>query len=180
MEIGFIVLSILVGLIPESAFMALVIVFSKNTREKRIALFSLILLSNIICGMLLMGSLWYHFAFMSSIYLILFILYRSHIMDVFLITTTWLYIAIIGAFCFFVFDNYIIGLIINRLLLLVPLLLFTNKFNAWYKIYVSLWDRKEGNPIKSITLRNWSLVILNILMLILNMAAISINTWLGG
>ena len=66
-------------------------------------------------------------------------------------------------------SNYFIVLIFNRIALFIPFL-FKNNFNNLYKKYCKFWNRNdnEKRPIKSLTLRNISLISLNSFILLLN------------
>jgi len=180
MDIMLVIMSIFFGILPESIFLALFIIFSKNIKEKWILLYSLIFSASVLSAFVFVGMLWHTFVLIFLIYFILWLLYRSHIIDVFLISVSFFYIAIIGISCFYLIDNYLIALVINRILLFLPIIVFRKYLNNWYNLYKSLWNRKDGNKIKSITLRNCSVVMLNILMLLLNMAAMSLNIYIGG
>ena len=72
-------------------------------------------------------------------------------------------------------SNYYYLYVIDRFLLFMPFI-FKNKFNVIYKKYCNLWNRndKEKRPIKSITLRNISLILLNSFIFIANITIINI------
>jgi hypothetical protein len=72
-------------------------------------------------------------------------------------------------------SNYWLLYSLDRIFLFMPFI-FKNKFNLLYKKYCRLCNRndKEDRPIKSITLRNISLIILNIFIFCLNIAIINL------
>lgn len=177
-----ILLSILLGMIPEGLFFTLFLIYTKNLKDKRIKLFLLISLAYILCMFINRYKIIYYIFFIIFIYIILKYLYKNktQIIDIFVISIIYLYLTLISVICFsFVkeeLNNYWIAMIINRLMLIIPFI-FKNKFNFWYKRYCGLWNRndKVKKPIKSITLRNISLIILNFLIFIINIICFYIN-----
>ena len=177
-----IIKSILLGLIPETLFFTFFLIYTKNIKEKKLKLFILIIISYILCMFIQRYKIIYYVLLIILIYIISKILYKekTQIIDVFVIATMYLYLTITSIICFsFVkedFSNYYILAIINRLLLLIPFI-FKNKFKLIYKKYCSLWNRNDNidRPIKSITLRNISLILLSLLIFIVNILCFYIN-----
>ena len=179
------VMSLLLGMIPEVLYFTLFIIYTKNIKEKRIKLFMLTSLIYVLCIMISRFKILYYVSFIFLIYFILKILYKdkTQVIDVFVFSLSTIYLSFVGYICSrFINNNYLIyyvTLIINRILLFIPFI-FRKNFNKLYKIYCGLWNRndKVKRPIKSITLRNVSLVILNIFIFILNiMTVYVINTF---
>lgn len=174
-------ISLLLGMFPEVLFFTMYLIYTKNIKEKRLKLFLLISIAYILCVMIIRHQVIYYIVFLFLIYLILKILYKkkTQIIDIFIINISFAYVALISSICFsFVNNNYIlyyIMLVINRVLLFLPFI-FKKKFNYLYKIYCNLWNRTtdKNRPIKSITLRNISLILLNSLIFLINLATISI------
>lgn len=177
-----ILISIILGLIPEVLYFTLFITFAKNFKTKRIKLFLLISIAYIICMFIQRYKILYYVLFVALIYGILKLLYRDEveIIDVFLIMVTYLYLTIISVFCFYFVKNnlkyYYLALFFNRILLFLPFAI-RDKFNKIYTNYYKLWNRNsdENRPIKSITLRNISLIIINLLICYINILCIYIN-----
>lgn len=176
-----IILSIFLGLIPEVLYFTLFITYTKNIKEKRIKLFLLISLVYILCMFIQRYKIFYYVLFIVLIYLIMKVLYKkkTQILDVFVISIGAIYMTIVSyiGFCFFNEDlsNYYIMMLIARILLFLPFI-FRKYFNILYKKYCKLWNRNddEKRPIKSITLRNISLVTINIAIFLMNLYAISV------
>lgn len=180
-----ILLSILLGMIPETLFFTLFLTYTKNLKNKRIKLFLLISLAYVLCVILMKYNVLFYILFVIGIYLSLKILYKNkiQIIDIFIISIGFIYICIISfVFSKFInnnYYNYYILLFINKIFLFLPFI-FKNKFNLLYKRYCSLWNRNDNikRPIKSITLRNISLVILNVFIFILDILTVYvINTF---
>lgn len=177
------VLSVLLGLIPEVLYFTLFITYTKNIKEKRVKLFLLISVAYFLCILVQEYQILYYIALIALIYFILKLLYKEkvQIIDIFIISFAYLWLAILSAILLmFLNDNNFVFLsIIDRIFLYLPFI-FKNKFNDMYKKYYRFWNRNdaEKRPIKSITLRNISLILLNGLIFLLNITIINILNFL--
>ena len=167
--------SIVLGLLPEVLYFTLFLSYTKNIKEKRLRLGILIAVAYMLCMFIQRYQIIYYVGFVALVYLILKLIYKkkTQIIDVFIIEISQLYLAI-TTFLMFIFlktdlSNYMLLYVINRILLFIPFI-FKNKFNILYQKYCKFWNRndKEKRPIKSITLRNTSLIILNIGIFLMN------------
>lgn len=140
MSIGYILISILLGVIPEVLFFTLFFIHTKDIKEKKIRLFLLIFIAHLILILLNNYKIINYIVFMFLMYFILKILYKkkTQIIDVFIINISAIYLTLIGFICSrFVNNNYTIYYImmgINRMLLFIPFI-FKDKFNILYKKY---------------------------------------------
>lgn len=172
-------LGILLGLIPEVLYFTLFICYTKDIKEKKIKLGLLISVIYVICILLDMYKILYYTLFMFLIYLVLKLLYKKQvqIIDLFVVGIAEGYLALLSLLIYFPKNNfqYYICYIINRILLILPFI-FRKKFNIIYKKYCSLWNRnyEKKQPIKSITLRNISLLSINLIILLINIIIIYI------
>jgi len=174
-------ISILLGLLPEVLYFTLFISYTKNIKEKRLRLGILIAVAYVICMFIQKYQVVYYVLFITLVYLILKLLYKhkAQITDIFLISVIFNYVCLTSYFCFLFLkqdlSNYFILYIVARILLFIPFI-FRNKFNIIYKKYYSLWNRNDNikRPIKSITLRNISLISLNIFIFLMNLGCIYI------
>lgn len=169
-------INIFLGMLPEALFFTMFLICSKKIKEKRIILFILIVLNYIGTGVLNTYSIYSYVLFIILQYTILKLLYKEKTewIDVFLVTISHIYLFIIAISCYKVFSDYKIALLVNRLLLLVPFI-FRNKLNYLYEEYRKLWNRNSNNKIKSITLRNISLIFLNIFIFASDLVCIYIS-----
>ncbi len=179
------ILSILLGLIPEVLYFTLFITYTKNIKEKRIKLFLLISIAYFLCILIIQYQVIFYMLFVVLIYIILKLLYKNkvQIIDIFIISIAYLWMLILS-FALMIFvkkdlSNYMFIYTIQRILLFFPFI-FKNKFNMIYKKYYKLWNRndKETRPIKSITLRNISLILLNIFIFGMSIMFINIMNFL--
>lgn len=175
------VISIILGLLPEVLFFTLFLVSTKKLQNKRTLLFLGISIAYFLCILMQRYVLLYYVGFIILIYFILKLLYKkqTQIIDIFIISIPFIWTTLLSYFCFlFLKDdlsNYYILYILDRIILFIPFI-FTKKFNKLYKSYCGLWNRnnKENRPIKSITLRNISLIIINFAICFMNIYAISV------
>jgi len=174
-------LSVLLGLLPEVLYFTLFLIYTKNIKEKKFKLFLLFAISYILCILVPQMQILFYILLIISFYISLKILYKkkTQIIDVFIISVAYLWLALLSfILIFFVkqdMSNYIWISVIDRILLF-SIFIFKNKFNKIYKLYCKLWNRndKEKRFIKSITLRNISLILLNSFIFFLNIAIINI------
>lgn len=172
--------SVLLGLLPEVLYFTLFIIYTKNIKEKRLKLFLLICVIYFICLFIQKWQTLYYVILIALIYIILKIMYKKkvQIIDIFIISLMCLWITFLSfVMIFFIkedYSNYWQLYIINRVLLFLPFLI-KDKFNILYKKYYKLWNRndKEERPLKSITLRNISLILLNSFIFFMNMTLIN-------
>ena len=172
--------SILLGLVPEVLYFTLFMCTVKRIKEKRIKLFLLISIAYFICALIQQYQLLFHILFLSLIYISLKVLYKNktQIIDVFIIGLAYFWIAILSFFLTIALKlgiNYYFLYIVDRILLVVPILL-ANKYNELYIKYRKSWNRNdnEKRAIKSITLRNISLIILNSIIVLSNITIYNI------
>lgn len=174
-------ISILLGLIPEVLYFTMFLICTKNIKEKKIRLFLFMSIIYFTCMLVQQYQIIYYVLFIGLVYLLLKILYKdkTQIIDVFIISLSSLYLTILASLSLMLFtddlSNYYFLYVVSRILLFLPFI-FKNKFNQLYKKYCTLWNRndKVKRPIKSITLRNISVISLNSLIVILNLAIIEI------
>ena len=162
------IMSLFLGMLPEVLFLSLYIKFTKNIKGKEIKLIGLLSIGYILLIMLCRYQLIFYIVYIIYSYLITKKLYKSHISDIFIISIAYAYMTLISFICFKNISNYWISFIINRIVLFIPLL-FKKYLNKFYKLYISLWNINKNAKIKSITLRNISLFVVNIMIVIMNL-----------
>lgn len=168
------ILSLILGAGLDSLYMTLFIKYSKNIKNKNILLFIAIFISYIPFLMIVRYKLLFYILYIAYIYLYLKIHHKSQAPDVFIIIGAYLYMiitCIIGSL--FIDYNYWLGLIINKILLF-SIFIFKDKFNKLYTNYLKLWNRNDNAKIKSITLRNSSILFMNLMILILYLCLVSV------
>lgn len=157
-----IILSLVLGAGLDSLYYYLYISKIKGIKNKRVLLYSLIFIGYVVLFMVLRYNLYLYLIFYIYIYLILKFIYKSQINDFFLLIFIDIYCIGTSAIAYFLIPNYFIALIISKIIIFIPLL-FINKIKKMYCLYCKMWNRNYNNkmPIKSLTLRNISLVLFN-------------------
>lgn len=167
--------SILFGLIPEVLYFTLFITYTKNLKEKRIKLFLLLSISYFLCVLIQQWTIFFYLLSIVLFYIDLKFIYKNkvQIIDVFIISISCFYITFLSFLLIFLvkqdMSNYMYIYLLDKILLFIPFV-FKNKFNKAYKKYCEFWNRNDyrKRPIKSITLRNISLILLNGIILFMN------------
>lgn len=170
----YIILSFTLGILPEVIYYTLFLIYAKDIKEKKKRLFFGILLIYTALGSLFQYKLITFWGFIIITYLYLKILYKDT--DIIDMLTTYLatsYLTVISYIGFMNFtedlSNYYILFAINRILVVIPLLV-KNKFHKIYQEIRKMWNRndKEKRPVKSITLRVGSFIIINTIIFFMN------------
>ena len=171
------VLSILLGLVPEVIYFTLFLIYTKNLKEKRLWLFIGMSVIYFICLIIQRYKIAYYLGFVVLVYSLLKLLYKNkvQIIDIFTISIPATYITLLSCLMWALImcnRNYYVYYILyglNRILLFLPFI-FRKRFNPMYKKYCSWWNRNDNikKPIKSITLRNISLTMVNLCIVIIN------------
>lgn len=170
-------ISILFGLIPEVLFLTLFIRNIKNIKNKKVILFITTGFIYFLCLLIKQYVLMYYFLFIILMYINLRILYRNkfQLVDIFIISFATMYLTLVGFITFlFVnndFSNYYFMYFINRILLF-SIFIFKDKIKIFYSKYYKFWNRNDSikKLFKSITIRNFSLILINVFILFINIA----------
>lgn len=161
------VMSLLLGMLPEVLFVTFFLILTKNIKEKKLKLFSLLMVGYVLLIMICRFQLLFYVLYIAYTYICLKILYKSHIIDVFVCSLAYAYLTVCSLVGFKVTSNYYVGYLIH-LIMLYAIFIFKNKFNFLYTNYKKLWNRNDKQKIKSLTLRNISLLIVNIVIVLVN------------
>lgn len=161
----------------EAIYFSLFLIYGKNLKEKRllfigIMIFEYLALTNIIEYNVLFQII---YTFMS--FLNLKVLYRekAQITDIFLFATSSLILMFICglsyALIYYTIKKYLIALLISRILMFSFLLIFKNKIAKIYEKVYKLWNRHNyKGKLKSLTVRNISIILFNLMFYIINIA----------
>ncbi len=170
------ILMIFLEKVCEALYFSLFIIYGKKLKEKRILftiimIFEYLLLTNVFCY-----CLWMHVLYFIMTYINLKVLYKekSQITDIFLMAVASIVLLIINALVYFAFyftyNNYLIAIITCRIILFLFLILFKNKLGNLYTRFYSVWNRhSDKTKIRSLTLRNISIIIFNLMFYFINL-----------
>ena len=167
-------LEILLGQIPEAIYFTLFMIYTKQLKEKRL-LFVLfitiqyLLLLNIIPAY----SIYSRIGFFITTYVTLKFLYKekSQITDIFTLTISSIILIIFNIIGSILFSfNYLLAVIIIRILMFSFLFFFKKKLYKIQKMYKKIWNRRDKSQarIKSLTFRSLNLIIFNVMFYIIN------------
>lgn len=164
---------ILLGSIFEIFFISYMLIKIKGIDSKRFLVFIITLLSYFISGLIV--NFTYNNQYLCyivlniMIYIFMKIIFKNkmQIIDMFLI---YYIIMIVNFSCLItmkIFGYNLKFLYSNRLIL--TLIMFVScKLKTLYRNYIKYWNRKDGNKIKSITIRNISIITMNFMLYIIN------------
>lgn len=166
---------ILLEKVCEAIYFALFLLIGKNIKEKRIAFIAVMIFEYLALKYFIKYNVLFQlsYTFMSFVNLKVFYKEKSQITDIFLFMFASLILIIIsiatGLFLFKFPELYIFMLITNRIIMFLILFAIRKKLYDWYKTMFKHWNRsKEKRKIKSLTLRNISVIIFNLMFYILN------------
>lgn len=162
--------------IPEPVYFSLFLIIGKNIKEKRLLLIAIMIMQYLLLMHIFPFDVWFQLIYTFMSFANLKVLYKekAQVTDIFLFTIASLFLIIISTFCygiiFITIKNYVCALIINRILMFMILYFGRNKIKDTYKEFCSLWNRHNNpNKIRSLTLRNISIIIFNLTFWIINL-----------
>ena len=169
-------LEIIFGRVAEAIYFALFMIFVKQLKEKRILFTILMIVEYLLLKSFIKYNIWFQISYTFITFVILKMLYKekSQITDIFTFAIAN-FILIFSCFILYfiiwkTINNFLIYVILNRLVLIIFLILTKNKLYKIQKIYKRLWNRNDKikHEIKSTTFRAFNVVIFNILFYIIN------------
>lgn len=164
------IISLLLGMLPEVIYITAMTSYLEGIKAKRIRLFLLNCLGYIVLIMICRFELLFYIAYIIYLYWVLKLNFKTHITSFFMISVVFSSIAWVSFICSF-WSNYYVGYIISRFMLVI-LYLCRDSFYILYRRYKACWNRNTTHKIKSLTLRNCSLVFINITIIVFNVFSI--------
>lgn len=169
-------LEILLGQIPEAIFFSLFMIYTKNLKEKRLSFTILMIIEELLLIQIFPESIWFNVLYTVMTYIILKILYKnkSQIIDVFTFMISNLCLLVINVISYviiyMVFKNFILYVIVARILLALFLICIKNKLNKIQNLYKKFWNRNDKIPkkMKTTTFRCINIVVFNLMFYIAN------------
>lgn len=173
-------MSLLFGIVPEAIYFTFYLCKMKNLKNKKLLLFVAIGVLIILATMLSNYNLYLYLLLILGIYAVIKLLYKRkvQIIDIFVIDCLYAYLMIVSFVSFYVFKNnvemYWYAYVLDRILLFIPTVV-AKKLKMLYNLYCKLWNRNERNKLRSISVRNTSLILMNVFIFIINAFLIYIN-----
>lgn len=160
--------------ICEAIYFSLFLIYGKNLKEKRLLFIGIMIFEYLLLKHFIKFNIYFQliYTFMSFINLKVLYKEKAQVTDIFLFAVASIILIAISFLCGLVLlkhlDWYIYVLILNRIIILLLTYLFRHKIYNLYKKFWSNWNRKHKPKIKSLTLRNISIIIFNLMFYIIN------------
>ena len=165
--------------LPEPVYFSLFLIIGKNIKEKRLLLISLMAIQYLLLVHIFPYNVWFQLIYTFISFVDLKILYKekTQVTDIFLFAVASVILVLISFLTYstamFTYKNYYISLIINRVLLFGLMFYARNTISRLYAEFCSLWNRhKNSNKIRSLTIRNISIIIFNLMFWLINLGMI--------
>ena len=148
-------ISLLLGAIPDVLYYYLYITKIKEIKSRRIILFILILCIYLIFNLFIAYNFYFYIVYDILIYFLLKFIYKSEIVDLFIIIFIDFYMLLTSFMFINLIPNYYLAYAIYRMFLFFPLI-FRKNLKHIYAKYKKFWNRND----------NISLTILNLLIVL--------------
>lgn len=166
----------------EPIYFALFLIIGKNLKTKRLLLTCIMIFEYYMLTYIFPFNVWFQFIYTFIVFVDLKFLYKekAQITDIFLFGAASIILIGISMLTYLTalatYKNYMISLILNRSLLFLFLYFNKNNIRNLYKKFYSHWNR-HNNPkvIKSITLRNISVITFNLMFWVINLGMIYVD-----
>lgn len=168
------VFTLLLENILEAIYFSLFLIIGKGLKEKRLLFIIIMIFEYLILKCVIKYNVWFQiiYTFMSFVNLKVLYKDKAQITDIFLFAIASIILILVGlgcgAFQIHFGVKYKTLLIINRILLFCILIIIRNKINKTYTKYCKNWNKHSDNKIRSLTLRNISIIIFNIMFCTIN------------
>lgn len=165
--------------ICEAIYFSLFLIYGKKLKNKRLLLTVIMIGEYLLLKHFISYNVLFQvcYTFMSFINLKVLYKEKAQVTDIFLFTTASLLLILISVLSYgiiyFTIKEYIVALILSRIIMFLFLVIVKDKINNIYKHFYKLWNRhNKPNKIKSLTLRNISIIIFNLMFWIINMGMV--------
>lgn len=168
-------LNLIFGALPEVIYFSLFLIYTKDLKTNRLKLFLTMFVQYCILKLFIQYNVWFQILYTILVYCLLKMIYKEKtiITDVFVFALSSLFLILISILSYVpimhLFNNYILAYIINRILLFFTLYLLRGELHKWYLKFNSLWNRKPNAKVRSLTVRNVSVIIFNLMFYVINL-----------
>lgn len=163
----------------EPIYFSLFLIIGKDLKKKRLLLTLIMIFEYVMLTSIIQYNVWFQFIYTFLAFINLKVLYKekSQITDIFLFTAASIFLIIISIVCYisilYTIKNYYVALILNRIIIFSFIFVFRKQIRKLYKDFYSLWNRhSKPNKIKSLTLRNISVISFNVMFWLINLGMI--------
>lgn len=163
----------------EAIYFSMFLLIGKNIKEKRLLFTFIMIFEYLALKYFIKYDVYFQLIYTFMSYVNLKVLYKekAQITDIFLFAAgSLILIFISGCFAilaYYFIKNYYICLILLRIVLFIILFKIKDRLKDKYKDFCSLWNRhNKPKKIKSLTLRNISIIIFNLMFWLINLGMI--------
>ena len=161
--------------ILEPIYFSLFLIYGKDLKHKRLLFTLIMIFEYIMITELIKFNVWLQFIYTFMTFVNLKVLYKekAQVTDIFLFAAASIILIVSSAFfsliVWYTIRDYYLVIILNRTFIFSFVLLFKDRIKECYKKFCSLWNR-HNNPkvIKSLTLRNISIIVFNLMFWVIN------------
>ena len=160
----------------EAVYFSMFLLIGKNIKNKKLLFIGIMVFEYLMLKFFINYSVYFQLAYTFMAYVTLKVLYKekAQITDIFLFMIASLILIATSALCYaiiyFTIHKYIWVLLINRPLIFAIIYWGKNSIPKLYKKFCGLWNRHNiPNTIKSLTLRNISIIIFNLMFWLMNL-----------
>lgn len=166
----------------EPIYFSLFLIIGKDLKNKRLLLTCIMIFGYYMLTEIIYFNVWFQFIYTFIVFVDLKFLYKekAQITDIFLFAASSIILIGISIIVYlthlYTYNNYYIAIIINRIILFSFLYFNRNNIRELYKKFYSYWNR-HNNPkaLKSITLRNISVISFNFMFWIINLCMVYVD-----
>lgn len=170
------VVRLLLTKVFEAVYFSTFLIIGKDLKHKRLLLTLIMIFEYLMLKQFINYDVLFQliYTFMSFINLKVLYKEKAQVTDIFLFTVSSIVLIFISMFSYliiyFTLNNYFIALCLNRILLIMFLFLCKIGIRNLYLKFISLWNRHHfPGEIKSLTLRNISIIIFNLMFWLINL-----------
>lgn len=168
--------------ILEPIYFSLFLIIGKNLKKKRLLFVLIMVFEYVMLTNIFKFNVMLQFIYTFMTYINLKVLYKrkAQITDIFLFTLASIILIISSFLCYALIysltQKYYLVIIVNRFIIFLFLFGFKKAIREKYVEFYSLWNRHD-NPkqIKSLTLRNISIIIFNLMFWLINLGMLFVN-----
>lgn len=165
----------------EAIYFSVFLIVSKNIKNKRLLFIAIMIFEYLALKHFIKYNVWFQiiYTFMSFVNLKVLYKDKAQVTDIFLFMASSIILIVLGFLCgmiqiLFGVNHYFL-LIINRIMMFIILFLVRKYIKSLYCKYCSFWNRHtKNNKIKSLTLRNISIIVFNLMFYVINIGLIYI------
>lgn len=168
----------------EAVYFSCFLLVGKNIKEKRLLFIGIMTFEYLMLTNFIEFNVWFQliYTFMSFVNLKVLYKEKAQVTDIFLFTSASIILIITSILCYgliyFTVHKYIWVLLINRPLIFAIIYFGKDFIRNKYKEFCSLWNRHNNpNKIRSLTLRNISIITFNFMFWLINVGMIIAFTY---